>query len=389
VEGQADWLMHRTLPERAPPRGLTEVGGDDAVAVRDARRMAQICLGGARTARDVDDYLVACWRDRVPAEQILARAHERPERPVLTPCSWEWRGEAEPASLGEGMARLDALQQTLRGLTPAVARAWALLVDDGTWAERYDSVEDCASEVLGLSLRQSQRLARLGRTLVHYPEIDRAVREGLPVGAAELLGRHGPSANTLERWIALARGVGPTQLARAVAEARWDARPTLEAHAAVARIAAATSPGARVALAQPEPPVTREALRCVPELVPAARWWVETVRLPTPRGFAAVKTRDGYRCRNPECGRVSIRNEAHHIVFRSEGGTDCPDTNGITVCRPCHLRLVHAGRLTVERLEVGEAVLRWTWSDGRSVIERAPGLAAGARRSSEAPRVAA
>ena len=109
------------------------------------------------------------------------------------------------------------------------------------------------------------------------------------------------------------------------------------------------------------------------ELVPAARWWVETVRLPVPRGFAAVKARDGYRCRNPECGRVSIRNEAHHVVFRSRGGADCPDTNGITLCRPCHLRLVHAGRLTVERLELAEGVvLRWTWADGRRVIAWAP-----------------
>jgi hypothetical protein len=97
------------------------------------------------------------------------------------------------------------------------------------------------------------------------------------------------------------------------------------------------------------------------------------VQLPVPRGFAAVKARDGDRCRNPECGRASLRNEAHHLVFRSHGGADCPDTNGLTLCRPCHLRLVHSGRLTVERLEVGDGVvLRWTWADGRRVLEWAP-----------------
>src|SRR5688572_5895466 len=281
------------------------------------------------------------------------------------------------------MARLDALQAALHGLTPVVARAWALLVDDGTWAERYDSVEDCALAVLGLSLRHSQRLARLGRTLVQYPEIDRAVREGLSVRAAEQLGWHRPSQGTLGRWLALAARVGARGLSRAVSDARWGAGPTLAVHEEAVRIGATTSPGARIAVAWEEVAVTGEPLRCVPELVPAAHWWVETVRLPPPRGFAAVKARDGYRCQNPECGRVSLRNEAHHVVFRSRGGADCPDTNGLTACRSCHLRLIHADRLTVERLEVGEGVaLRWTWAVGRQVMVWAPatGRSGGARR---------
>ena len=63
--------------------------------------------------------------------------------------------------------------------------------------------------------------------------------------------------------------VDATELARAVDQARWDARPTLAAHAALSRIASATSPGARVASVQ-EPAVTRAPLRCVPELVPEA-----------------------------------------------------------------------------------------------------------------------
>jgi 5-methylcytosine-specific restriction endonuclease McrA len=57
-----------------------------------------------------------------------------------------------------------------------------------------------------------------------------------------------------------------------------------------------------------------------------------------------------------ECGRRTLRAQAHHRVPRSEGGSDALE-NGDTVCKPCHLRLIHTGRVTVE--QVGENHIWW------------------------------
>jgi len=80
-----------------------------------------------------------------------------------------------------------------------------------------------------------------------------------------------------------------------------------------------------------------------------------------------------YRCQNPECGRASLRNEAHHIHPRSLGGSDDLD-NGVTVCRPCHLRGLHAneGGIRVDRVVVaGVPGLLWRYAGGRSVLSLA------------------
>jgi len=95
---------------------------------------------------------------------------------------------------------------------------------------------------------------------------------------------------------------------------------------------------------------------------------VEEAKLPPQRGFGKVKERDGYRCTNPECMRLSLRNEGHHLVMRSEGGSDAEE-NGTTVCRVCHLRGIHAGKIVVEQVVVGGAgALLWTYPEGRRVL---------------------
>jgi hypothetical protein len=41
----------------------------------------------------------------------------------------------------------------------------------------------------------------------------------------------------------------------------------------------------------------------------------------------------------------------------------------VTLCRVCHLRWVHGGRLALTAIEVGgRAALRWRWPDGRQVV---------------------
>ena len=59
----------------------------------------------------------------------------------------------------------------------------------------------------------------------------------------------------------------------------------------------------------------------------------------------AVLHRDDYTCQC--CGKKNTRLEVHHIVYRSQGGTDDED-NLITLCEECH-SAVHDGVLTINR----------------------------------------
>ena len=59
----------------------------------------------------------------------------------------------------------------------------------------------------------------------------------------------------------------------------------------------------------------------------------------------AVLHRDNYTCQC--CGKRNCRLEVHHIVFRSNGGTD-DEENLITLCEDCH-KGVHAGTVTLDK----------------------------------------
>jgi hypothetical protein len=410
-EDQERWLADQVLspPSPEPPRErqyLEYIEGKDAQVVRQARHLARICLGRAVSSRQVDNYILRCWCDRVPAEQILAEARERPPKPEWdSELSWEWcaRGGpmdalvgpwSEPASLEEAVGRVGTLQAVRRGRTRVLARAWATVDYECLWLQLgFDSGREFAREVLGWSPSTAQRYRRLGWTLEWYPEIDEALRMGFDPERAELLGRE-VGETDVQQWLALASRVGRSELRRAVSDAANDlqSRPTLQRYAKAIAAADAwladqtclrgssvgeagggngeSSAGGvlLVAIPHPKPERVDAPLRVPPDLVEAARWFVQEVKLPPQRGFGKVKERDGYRCANPECGRVSLRNEGHHLVMRSEGGSDAEE-NGVTVCRVCHLRGIHAGKIGVERVVVsGAEALLWTYPEGRRVL---------------------
>lgn len=60
---------------------------------------------------------------------------------------------------------------------------------------------------------------------------------------------------------------------------------------------------------------------------------------------SAVLHRDNYTCQC--CGKKNCRLEVHHIVFRSNGGTD-DEENLITLCKECHDG-VHAGTVVLNK----------------------------------------
>ncbi len=68
-------------------------------------------------------------------------------------------------------------------------------------------------------------------------------------------------------------------------------------------------------------------------------------------GFANTKayvlTRDGYTCQQCKGKSKDKRLEVHHIVFRSQNGSD-EETNLLTLCKNCHDGL-HAGTVTLKR----------------------------------------
>jgi Restriction endonuclease len=55
--------------------------------------------------------------------------------------------------------------------------------------------------------------------------------------------------------------------------------------------------------------------------------------------------RDGYTCQC--CGKKNCRLEVHHIVFRSDGGTD-DERNLITLCEDCHKK-IHKGKIVLTK----------------------------------------
>lgn len=59
----------------------------------------------------------------------------------------------------------------------------------------------------------------------------------------------------------------------------------------------------------------------------------------------AVLNRDNYTCQI--CGKRHTRLEVHHIIYRSQGGTDNED-NLITLCEDCH-KAIHDGTLTLDK----------------------------------------
>ncbi len=58
----------------------------------------------------------------------------------------------------------------------------------------------------------------------------------------------------------------------------------------------------------------------------------------------ACLMRDGYTCQH--CGKRDVRLEAHHIMFRSNGGKDTLE-NLLTLCDQCHHHL-HQGKITLK-----------------------------------------
>jgi len=105
----------------------------------------------------------------------------------------------------------------------------------------------------------------------------------------------------------------------------------------------------------------------VEAILPVSEWKVETAsfdiaRISNPnikewgyqdgnqKGYynlkAYILNRDGYKCQSGQRVKHDDVLEVHHIVFRSQGGTNSPD-NLVTLCSSCH-KALHAGEFELK-----------------------------------------
>jgi hypothetical protein len=395
IEGELGGLPRPQRREQAhPPGSVRWVDLEQArlVPIHQARELARLVAGKPLSDPAADRYVLDCWRRRADGRQLVAAARlDPPPPPKRIPPSW--CGLPDPATtiLGPWSQPRD-LPHALRLLERAqVARGSRVVLlgqafdDVASRALHHElgfrTLAQLARLGLGVPVRQLERHRRLATDLRCLPALALAIDAGLDLARARLLASIA-CEGTIDGWLTVAHNTGIAELQRAVKLAGRAGSPAVEA-AVLSRYqdaiclaaklvdeqpALATNPGAPLQVfvsldaAWAPPPVPKHS-RVHADLPQAARWFLHEVRIDPQRGFGKVKERDHYTCRNPECGRRTLRAQAHHIVFRSRGGSDDLD-NGITLCPVCHLRLVHTGRVSVTR--VGQALV-WRYP-GRVVV---------------------
>ncbi len=395
VEGDVAGLPR---PQRRAPRPYAgtvrwvEIDKEQLGDVHAARALARLVAGQPLSAPDADRFVLDCWRREVNGADLIARAKlDPPQPPDRTPPSWCGLPDPATAILGPWHTPRD-LPHALRLLEHAqVARGSRVVLLGQAYEELaaralhhelgFTTLEAFARDGLGVPVRQLERHRRLAVDLRCLPALADAIDGGMDLARARLVASIADE-DSVAAWLTIASNTGIAELQRAVKLASRVGSPGVAA-AVLHRYQQAIEVATQLVQEQPAlttntgapiqvfvslhaawapPPVPRHD-RVHVDLPVASRWFLEQVRIEPQRGFGKVKERDHYTCRNPECGRRSLRVQAHHIAFRSLGGTD-DLSNGITLCPVCHLRLVHTSRISVTR--VGDALV-WLYP-GRAVV---------------------
>ena len=221
----------------------------------------------------------------------------------------------------------------------------------------FASFEHYCDERLGMSVRTVQQRVALERRLLELPPLREAMREGrISYEKARLVARHA-DARSVAGWIERAEQLTCVALRRELQgneEAQMCARGQFAAWMPryVAEILFRAFRAASKAAGRPLS--TGEALGRV------AAHFVEVWK-PILAGRSTLQkqilARDRGLCQVPGCSRAAVH--AHHIEFRSAGGSDDPE-NLVSLCAAHHLRGVHMGRLRVR----GKAPDRLQWELG-------------------------
>lgn len=379
---QLQWIEDNLTGRRKRDRSeRIQLVGEPAARIHRARRRAQLLLGRRAPSRVTDPFILEAWRADTSTQELVDFAKRTPEPPpeplmALTVPRDDRAASlvgpwTEPGSVQEATARLQDLQAARRRRVVSLGRCYRSFVDDlDHLTLGFDRLDDALDGHVFSSRRTLERCRDLADSLDRLPALQDALDDGMSVDRLTVVA-HIANPSDCGRWLNVARCTGAAELRRAAHRARTESSAAIlrDYERALERVSqlggdSATDTVALRSAQQDHPP--RPMLRVHPDLPTAAAWFLEQARLPPLKGFARIKQRDDYTCQNPECSRRNLRVEAHHITFRRTGGSDDPD-NGICLCRPCHLRLVHrgpdaAGPVKVER--IAEA-LRWTFPGRR------------------------
>src|SRR4051812_29420406 len=309
-------LCEEYLGAHAPPAGI---GDDPLPAPREELDSMQEWLE--------NESAQWAFLDRPePIEAPLANAETERDLRLL---------DAELRRLGDLRERWDEVFGHLAMLLRAV---------DGWWRLGFASFEHYTAERLGMGVCAVAERAALERKLYEVPQLRQAMREKrLSYEKARLIARHA-AEKEVDAWVERAGRIPCITLRRelqANEERQMCARGEFEVWAprrAAAVIALAFS-AARKAAGR-----WISAGEC---LVRIAQHFIDNwehalaVRSTLQR---RVLERDGYVCTVPGCSRAA--DHAHHIRFRSRGGSD--DLSNMTsLCASHHLQGVHMGRIRV------------------------------------------
>jgi hypothetical protein len=205
----------------------------------------------------------------------------------------------------------------------------------------FASFEHYSNERLGMAVRAVEQRAALERNLYELPALREAMRAGrVSYEKARLIARHADE-NSVEAWIARAEQMPCIDLRREFAgieEAQMCAQGRFEVWAprsviglvALAFCAARKAAGRWISSGEC---LARIATEFVATWQPVFDHERNTLQ-------KQILERDGGLCRVPGCSRAA--DHAHHIDFRSAGGSDDP-SNLISLCAAHHLHCVHMG----------------------------------------------
>jgi hypothetical protein len=209
----------------------------------------------------------------------------------------------------------------------------------------FASFEHYCTERLGMAVRSVEQRAALERDLYELPALREAMcARRISYEKARLIARHADE-KSIDAWIARAEGMPCIALRRElekIEETQACARGHFEVWA-------------------PRQVTGLVALACCATRKAAGRWistgeclariadeFVETWQpvLDQERNtlHKQILERDEGLCRVPGCSRAA--DHAHHIVYRSAGGSDDP-SNLISLCAAHHLHCVHMGWIRV------------------------------------------
>ena len=423
--------VENSIPPRDRSR-MREIHGDAMRLVETARAVAKVLVGFTASVMEIDRFIIDCFVRKLTESEILERAKAVPPRPprLDEPPLRPWARDPKPEILGDWIeprdqadciAQLKFVRARLDERRAILGMAYVQIKDNELWRDNFygrPTLEQFCREDLEIDQRTFERYAAAGRNLFFHPEAYAAIASGRVTGdRAEFAIAHSSGFESLEPMLDLASRLDIAEMTRAdeLAEpvreaygaavgmahevesilagpptetggelARQLAKVILDGPTAIVDQAAAliaqhvrteapTRTGAiRVGLRDAvyrgwsrPPPFSMFVL---PELIEAAKWFAENVKLPKETGTREMVVHDCYCCQNPRCRKITIRVHAHHIWFREDLGPD-DEWNLIALCPSCHLRGIHSWRMRLVR--IGDWLV-WTYGDGGVAIVWSP-----------------